>query len=210
VADIIKGLWAGVVAAATDALASEMSSHGPGDPHDYIEWGQFGSPIESAMFFALVSNAHDQFITTRLMSPQLTLESPRVRPATVIDDHYVVGHNFCTNSRDTERRVYPQCNVGKYRVDFLVEQGWADVRHVVVVECDGHDFHEKTKEQARRDKARDRYMQTFGLSVLRFAGSEIHRDPHACASQVQEFFEARDHEQFLVDEAEFNARRGKK
>ena len=36
----------------------------------------------------------------------------------------------------------------------------------VVVECDGHDFHERTKEQAANDRERDRGLQGLGFSVF--------------------------------------------
>jgi hypothetical protein len=58
------------------------------------------------------------------------------------------------------------------------------VRYRVAVELDGHDFHERTKEQARRDKQRDRVLQTAGWIVLRFAGSEVFADPHSCEVQA--------------------------
>jgi very-short-patch-repair endonuclease len=54
----------------------------------------------------------------------------------------------------------------------------------IVVECDGHDFHEKTKEQVRRDKARDRWLQIQGYPVMRFSGSEIYRDSEACCKEI--------------------------
>jgi very-short-patch-repair endonuclease len=53
-----------------------------------------------------------------------------------------------------------------------------------VVECDGHDFHERTKEQAASDKARDRALQALGMRVLRFTGSEIWSDPLVCAREA--------------------------
>ncbi len=69
---------------------------------------------------------------------------------------------------------------GEYRVDFAMLCGDAKV----AVECDGHDFHERTKEQARRDKKRDRDLTAAGWTVVRFAGSEIWRDPYGCARQA--------------------------
>lgn len=54
----------------------------------------------------------------------------------------------------------------------------------VAVELDGHNFHERTKEQARRDKSRDRLLTIEGWKVVRFAGSEVWADPHVCAYQV--------------------------
>lgn len=72
-----------------------------------------------------------------------------------------------------------QFPIGKYKADFLVysESGKGDK---IVIECDGHDFHEKTKEQAQRDKKRDRDMQIAGYKVYRFTGSEIYRTRGQC------------------------------
>mgnify|MGYP003580046510 CR=1 FL=1 len=56
----------------------------------------------------------------------------------------------------------------------------------MIVECDGHEFHERTKQQARRDKQRDRFFQSIGYKVLRFTGSEIWADPDECASEIIE------------------------
>lgn len=58
----------------------------------------------------------------------------------------------------------------------------------LVVECDGHEFHERTKDQAKRDRSRDRTMMLGGLDVFRFTGSEIWADPCACAGQVLDYF----------------------
>lgn len=75
-----------------------------------------------------------------------------------------------------------------YRADFLILVG--DYVHDVdsclkfVVECDGHDFHEKTKEQARKDKRRDRHLLISGYRVIHFTGSEIWADPFKCANEV--------------------------
>jgi very-short-patch-repair endonuclease len=84
--------------------------------------------------------------------------------------------------------IYQQAKVGPYRVDFLIQDASVPTEiqapRWMVVECDGHDYHERTKEQARRDKKRDRYFQSRGLKVLRFTGSEIFADPQGCAEEV--------------------------
>jgi hypothetical protein len=54
----------------------------------------------------------------------------------------------------------------------------------VAVELDGHDFHERTKEQAKRDKSRDRALTAKGWTVLRFTGSEVHADALKCWAEV--------------------------
>lgn len=86
-------------------------------------------------------------------------------------------------------QIAPQWKIGSYRMDFALMFGSADnaLTSRVVVECDGHDFHEKTREQAARDKLRDRYILAHGWPVLRFTGSEIHRDAEACAEEAAGF-----------------------
>lgn len=83
-------------------------------------------------------------------------------------------------------------NGNKYRVDFLIcevgTEGNTDLLQLVI-ECDGHDFHEKTKLQAQRDKKRDRDLQLAGYRVLRFTGSEIFKEPRKCANEVAAFLE---------------------
>lgn len=79
-----------------------------------------------------------------------------------------------------EVALFPQATVGKYRVDMLVVYEGGGI----AIECDGHEFHERTKEQATSDKARDRHLQLRGYKVLRFTGSEIWADPFASAMEV--------------------------
>lgn len=81
---------------------------------------------------------------------------------------------------DMKIKATPQVQIGKYRVDFLI----TGVEPPIVVECDGHEFHERTKEQANRDHRRDQDLQDLGYRVYRFTGSEIYRNPHKCAIRV--------------------------
>jgi very-short-patch-repair endonuclease len=82
--------------------------------------------------------------------------------------------------------VRPQAEVDNRRVDFLIHafdynnNGWRSL----IVECDGHDYHERTKEQAARDRSKDRTATLNGRDFLRFTGSEIWRDPWGCAAQI--------------------------
>ena len=80
----------------------------------------------------------------------------------------------------------PQCEVAGYRVDFLLAAARANGEppFLLAVECDGHDFHEKTKKQAARDKKRDRQLNDVGVVVYRFTGSELWRDAGQCARDV--------------------------
>lgn len=69
---------------------------------------------------------------------------------------------------------------GKYRIDFAVActMGW------LAVEIDGHDFHEKTKEQASGDRQRERHLVASGYTVIRFTGSDVWNDPFACCRET--------------------------
>lgn len=86
---------------------------------------------------------------------------------------------FCNENSS----IKPQHQIGEFRVDFFIK---FDGRAPVVIECDGHDFHERTKEQARKDKSRDRELMKLGHTVIRFTGSEIWEDPKKCANQIFE------------------------
>lgn len=73
-----------------------------------------------------------------------------------------------------------------YRVDIVFISGLSTPPIKIAIECDGHDFHEKTKKQAARDKMRDRVLATKFDAVLRFTGSEIYNNAWGCATQVGE------------------------
>jgi very-short-patch-repair endonuclease len=83
--------------------------------------------------------------------------------------------------------IRPQAMVGKYRADFCVHSlgfGPAEVFTPVIVELDGHDFHDKDKRQRSYEKKRDRDLIRAGYKVLHFTGSDVVKDPFACAFEV--------------------------
>lgn len=61
-----------------------------------------------------------------------------------------------------------------YVVDFVFH---TTGKNKIAVELDGFAFHEKTKQQAIKDKERDRNLQQEGYFVARFSGSEVYADP---------------------------------
>lgn len=86
-------------------------------------------------------------------------------------------------SRDViDPEIFTQAKIGTYRADFLIRTPCVNGVHFTAVECDGHDYHERTKEQAQRDKSRDRWLTTNGIATIRFTGSEIWRDPASCVA----------------------------
>jgi very-short-patch-repair endonuclease len=82
-----------------------------------------------------------------------------------------------------------QVKIEDYRVDFLLIDSRLKRPLPIVIECDGHDFHERTKDQALRDRSRDRAVQAMGAMMFRFTGREIWRDPIKCAREVFELLE---------------------
>lgn len=85
--------------------------------------------------------------------------------------------------------LVPQAPLLGYSIDIaiLVRRYGDDAILKIAVECDGHDFHERTKEQAEHDKKRDRAMQKAGYYVFRFTGSEIFRKGAERALEVSAF-----------------------
>ena len=133
------------------------------------------SPIERTFAIAMASAVCMRFDSFAVKNP---------------DSHELFDYSY----GGTMFVCLPQHRVGDYRVDFLCQiTSLVDDRFVpvgsVIVECDGHDFHERTKEQARRDRRRDRSLQAAGFTVFRFAGSEIFADPFKCAGEVISFLE---------------------
>lgn len=87
--------------------------------------------------------------------------------------------------------IFPQRKIENYRADFLVTflHRGTGTTGKIVVEADGHDFHEKTKDQAARDKKRDRDMSGKSYRVMRFTGREIHKDAFSCAQEVMDLID---------------------
>lgn len=80
--------------------------------------------------------------------------------------------------------IYPQQKILDYTVDFLIVYG----DKYIVIECDGHEWHEKTKEQASKDKKRDRELQKEGYIVFRYSGSDVNKEPEKVCYDVQKVF----------------------
>lgn len=75
--------------------------------------------------------------------------------------------------------------IGDYRVDFLISHiDINDNKIDLIVELDGHAFHDKNKEQRAYEKARDRYFSRNGFKTLHFTGSEVFRDPFKCVLEA--------------------------
>lgn len=91
-------------------------------------------------------------------------------------------------------------NGKKYIVDFLFESKFDILlpsgdsyyddtinNTKIVIECDGHEFHQKTKKQVEYDNERQLALQTAGYEVIRFSGSQIYKDPLGCAEKAYKY-----------------------
>jgi very-short-patch-repair endonuclease len=83
----------------------------------------------------------------------------------------------------------------RYRLDFLVQPAIlsADMakyqdRHFpkVAIELDGHEFHEKTREQVTAGNQRDRALQKAGWTVFHVSGSELFRRPKDVTREIHD------------------------
>ena len=88
-------------------------------------------------------------------------------------------------------------NGKSYRLDFAVrpedvdewfESSERGIRFPdIAVELDGHEWHERTKEQVASRNQRDRALQSVGWKVFHFSGSEVVRHPLKCVTEVMDF-----------------------
>jgi very-short-patch-repair endonuclease len=77
-----------------------------------------------------------------------------------------------------------QAQIGAYPADFLLRVCHNGAHRLLAVECDGHDWHERTPYQAARDRSRDRFFLRESVPVIRFTGTEINRDVGRCVREI--------------------------
>jgi len=164
----------------------------------YEAYSTCESPIEKAMFSALVIlGKQDYYQTIHYISKTKSgsymggndIPSPWtliIEPQAQMGEHRV---DFLLTSTIEDYSVNSKTNV----IDFssgknIVKEKYIDIEHKLIVECDGHDFHERTKEQAKKDKMRDRFLQSFGIPVYHYTGSEIWSNVFSCAKEILDTF----------------------
>jgi len=77
--------------------------------------------------------------------------------------------------------LVPQKPAGGYRIDLAVYP------HRLAIEIDGHDYHERTKDQATRGKRHARDLQLLNWTVLPYTGSDVWNDLFGCCQDVNRF-----------------------
>jgi len=140
-------------------------------------WGLTGSPTESILTLALfdkLCHFYDGW-TCRVYSEH---ECQQALDGKIESGSFVLVPQWSVNE------------VGL--VDLAVFIPGLDRRRpIVVVECDGHHFHERTVEQASKDRRRLRILQRLGIPVLPFTGTDVVRGSEEFAQEIAEFIDAR-------------------
>jgi very-short-patch-repair endonuclease len=82
----------------------------------------------------------------------------------------------------------------KYYVDFLIcyDQyvcNKLNKNFKLIIECDGYEFHQKTKEQVEKDNEREYNLKIMGYQIIRFSGSEIYKDSKKCVEKVLDYID---------------------
>ena len=151
----------------------------------------------------VANNARHNYISNsqyRLKSCESPIEQLFISAFMVLVKINYFKHEQISVTRDTWVNygisVYQQHQIGKYRVDFLITHSsgefidlinlstFPDNKHKkVIVELDGHEFHDKDERQRRYEKQRDRFFACRGYHVFHFTGSEVVKNPFNVAAE---------------------------
>lgn len=96
-------------------------------------------------------------------------------------------HGYCVRKRATGNDtigVQPQKTIGSYRVDLAISFLFFGGEFNLIIELDGHAWHEKTPRQGQRDKKRERALMDLGYELRRFSGREVNTDARGCAIEA--------------------------
>lgn len=88
------------------------------------------------------------------------------------------------------------CNGKIYYVDFTIMydemvNNFLKEDFKLAIECDGYEFHQKTKEQVDYDNKREYDLKMQGYEILRFSGRQIFDNPIKCAEETLKFIAER-------------------
>ncbi len=141
---------------------------------------EFESPIENAFFTALISQATTD-LYVRAFTQRVELVAGKMISLGGEGTVYDFGQHAGPRP---QLEIFIQVSVEQFIVDFVIffiSEAGGVRSEPLVVECDGHEFHERTKEQAQKDRSRDRTLQSVGLTIFRFTGVELFANPATCA-----------------------------
>lgn len=160
-----------VVDGSRQARKHKVSSSGTASPTSY---GEGMTPIEKIFLDAALASPETIILVEGAVGPH------RIQERACLQHGDWWMHQSCI-------LLASEVPYGRWRADFVVET-YGDPKHFgrpvsVFIECDGHEFHERTKEQAARDKSRDRAFQRYA-PTMRFTGSELFSNAGDCWQEV--------------------------
>lgn len=116
--------------------------------------------------------------------------TPTIEPdLTPIETIFKIAYDvYCATSECKFHRLESQYEINlsenkRYIVDFYNEES------NLIIECDGHDFHQKTKKQVVYDNQREYNLKMAGYNIVRFSGSQIYNEPFKCAKETYTYIE---------------------
>lgn len=152
--------------------------------------------FSDALFSVCESPIERRFLMCLILHLLKVEDSPFWFPSAPVARAVIAIGGYCVSVQET---------VGSARLDFCVRRFSFDniepldrTSHmatlarsglVLGIELDGHAFHERTKEQATRDKSRDRELLRDGFPVVRFTGSEVFKDGMGCWAEALDILE---------------------
>jgi hypothetical protein len=141
-------------------------------------WNLVNSPVEHILgraLFASLSSLYEKWSCWIYSDAEFRSRSDFAR-----------SYNGCSMA------IVPQFQVSDVgRLDFgIFIRNLRDEYPLVAVECDGHEFHERTPEQASNDRKRDRALASLGVQVLRFTGTDVVRRSAEVADEITAFLHA--------------------
>ena len=107
---------------------------------------------------------------------------------------------YCKNKKEIYLFSQKKINVNgkKYYIDFefdcndyltnmIFKDEIKNKNYKLAIECDGYEFHKKTKEQVQKDNEREFDLKMAGYDILRFSGTQIYNNPMKCAKDTYDY-----------------------
>lgn len=120
-----------------------------------------------------------------------------------IEQIFITAFEFYCRLENKKRIfLFPQKEViynnKKYYIDFefeaddyltslIFEDKLKNKNFKLAIECDGYEFHQKTKEQVQHDNEREYNLKMAGYEVLRFSGIQIYNNPLKCVEDTYNY-----------------------
>jgi|GEM_PF-3055585 very-short-patch-repair endonuclease len=145
-----------------DRLCADAALNRPLDDGDRPQWRSVGRASQDA---------------TRVSEYTLALKPHCDSPIEVMLGAHL---RWIIAKRQAWAEALPQYRLQRFRYDFAIKVPGLLLSPIVLIECDGAEFH-STAAQIANDQKKDALAAEIGAAMFRFTGKDIVRDPHGCA-----------------------------